>query len=142
MSDESPATGNRHAWSSPIARAAIGTIVAGPVGVAAALATGWSLVLVSTLFVAAGGVIGALTSREDDPREAAIDAMLPIGAWLVGAAIGWVILSTHVEQLPAVIGDHPAASTFGASVVGGTVVVVILIVRLRGGASDSDGLQG
>ena len=113
-----------------VGRAAVGAIIGGPVGVVTALVTGGSLVLLSATFVAAGALLGALVFEEGDMREAAVDAILPIGAWLVGAAIGWVFLSTLRHELPRILRENPAEAALGAAVVGGTLAVVVLIVRL------------
>jgi len=116
---------------SPTGRAAVGAIIGGPVGVVTALATGGRLVLLAGLCVTAAALIGALTTEgEHAPREAAIDAMLPIGVWLVGAAVGWVILATQREHLPVLLRDYPSEAALGAGVIGGTLAVVVLLVRL------------
>lgn len=100
-------------------------------GTVTALATGGPLVLLAGVFVAAGALIGALTAEdEDEPREAAIDAVLPIGVWLVGAAVGWVILATQQEHLPVLLREYPSEAALGAGVLGGTLAVFVLMVRL------------
>ncbi len=123
-------TRERGLLAEAVGRAAVGAIIGGPVGVVTAFVTGGSLVLLSGAFVAAGALIGALVFEEEDVREAAVDAILPIGAWLVGAAIGWVFLSTLRHELPGVIRRYPAQAALGAAILGGTLAVVMLIVRL------------
>ncbi|MFO8079150.1 MAG: hypothetical protein R6V07_02485, partial [Armatimonadota bacterium] len=75
-------------------------------------------------------MLGALTAEGADAREAAIDALLPVGAWMVGAAVGWVILSTFKDDLPPPVGEYLALSALAAAVLGGTLATVVLIVRL------------
>ncbi|MFP4248181.1 MAG: hypothetical protein ACLFU7_00905 [Armatimonadota bacterium] len=132
MIDErrSDGTEERGILAAPITRAAIGAIVGGPVGVVTALATGGPLVLTTGLLVIAGAMLGALTAEGADAREAAIDALLPVGVWLVGAAVGWVVLSTFREDLPSPVGEHIALSALAAAVLGGTLATVVLIFRL------------
>ncbi|MGM0491615.1 MAG: hypothetical protein ACQER1_01615 [Armatimonadota bacterium] len=123
-------TDDRGIFAAPIARAAVGAILGGPVGVVTALATGGPLVLTTGLLVIAGAMLGALTAEGADAREAAIDALLPVGAWMVGAAVGWVILSTFKDDLPPPVGEYLALSALAAAVLGGTLATVVLIVRL------------
>jgi len=111
-------------------RAAVGAIIGGPVGVVTALVVGGPLVLVTAAALIAGSLAGALTGDAEDGREAAIDAILPIGVWLVGAAIAWVILGTFHEDLPLIFQHYPLHAALGAAVLGGTVAVLLLIVRL------------
>lgn len=95
-----------------------------------ALAAGWRLVLVTALVVAAGALAGALSGEDVEPREAAVDAILPVGAWLVGAAVGWVILATLEDDLPRMLREYPSHAALGAAVLGGTLAVVVLVLRL------------
>jgi hypothetical protein len=106
-------------------------MLGGPVGVVTAFATGWPLVLLSAVCVTVGALVGAITTETENPRAAALDAMLPIGAWLVGAAVGWVVLATQSEHLPAVVRGNPSASALAAAFVGGTLAVTVLVLRLR-----------
>lgn len=114
----------------PLGRAAFGAIIGGPVGAVTALATGWSLVIATAGAVSVGALIGALTAETDDLSEAVIDAILPVGAWLVGAAIAWVLLSTQNYRLPEVVQTNPRPSTLAAAVLGGTVAVIVLVMRV------------
>ncbi|MFW5866422.1 MAG: hypothetical protein ACOCX2_01310 [Armatimonadota bacterium] len=123
-------TENRSAFANPIARAAVGAIVGGPVGVVTALATGGRLVLLTGLLLIVGAIVGALTAEGEHPREAIVDALLPIGVWLVGAAVAWVILGTFHEDLPGLLQEYPSYAALGAAVLGGTMAVVVLMVRL------------
>jgi len=115
---------------SPTLRAAVGAIAGGPVGVVTALATGGPLVAFAAVSVTIGAVIGALTAEGADLHEAAVDAILPIGAWLVGAAVAWVLLGTLQERLPAIVHAYPLAATALAAIVGGTAAVTLLLMRL------------
>lgn len=117
-------------WRSAKGRAAIGAIIGGPVGVVTALAAQWPLAMLAGLCVAAGGLVGALTGDDEDIAEAAVDAILPVGAWLVGAAIAWVILGSFREEMPPVVQERPLEAALGAAVLGGTVAVLILMARL------------
>lgn len=119
--------------TNPPGRAAVGAVIGGPVGVVTALATSGPLVVITAAALIAGALAGALTGDAEDSREAAIDAILPIGVWLVGAAIAWVILGTFEEDLPQLLRDYPLHAALGAAVLGGTVAVVVLIVRLGRG---------
>jgi hypothetical protein len=123
-------TEDRGILASPIGRAAVGAVVGGPVGVVTALATGGPLVLITGLLVLAGAMLGALTADGADAQEAAIDALLPVGAWLVGAAVGWVILSTFRDDLPQIMREYPLEATLAAAVLGGTLAAVLLVMRL------------
>ena len=117
-------------WRTPTGRAALGAMIGGPVGVVTALATGGPLVAIAALAVAAGALVGALTATGEDLREAAIDAILPIGAWLVGAAIAWVVLATQAQRLPLIVQANPQPSALVAAILGGTIAVVLMIARL------------
>ncbi len=117
-------------WRTPAGRAALGAIIGGPVGVVTALATGGPLVAITAVAVAAGALVGAVTAGGEDLREAAIDAILPIGAWLVGAAVAWVLLATQAERLPLIVQANPRPSALAAAILGGTVAVALLVTRL------------
>lgn len=111
-------------------RAALGAIAGGPIGVVTALATGGPLVALTTVSVTIGALIGALTAEGVDLREATIDAILPIGAWLVGAAVAWVLLGTLQQRLPAIVHAYPLAAAALAAIIGGTAAVTLLLMRL------------
>lgn len=99
-------------------------------GVVTALVSGWPLVVLTGMFAAAGALIGAVTADGGNSREAVIDALPPLGTWLVGAAVGWVMLASFRDQLPQFVQRYPSEATLVTAVIGGTLAVVILMTRL------------
>ncbi len=109
-------------------RAAIAVLVAGPVGVLVGLLTVLPMLPVAAVFAVAASFAGALTCPDDPAEDAAVLAILPIGSWLVGAAVGWAMLAMLADAYP-VLDEYSVIMTLVFSILGGTLSVVVVVTH-------------
>lgn len=113
---------------SSMRRAAIASSVAGPFGVLVGLLTTLPMLPVTAAFVVVGALVAAFTCPEDPMHEAGVMAILPIGAWLVGAAVGWAALAMIADAYPG-LERYAFVLTLLFSVLGGTLSVFVVITH-------------
>ena len=111
-------------------RAAVAASIAGPLGVLAGLLTALPLLPVTAVFVIAGALVAALTCPEDSSGDAAVLAILPIGTWLVGAAVGWAGLALLADAYP-LLDRYSFILTLLAAIVGGTLSVTLVVTHFH-----------
>lgn len=111
--------------------AAVGSILGGPLGVAVAWLGGLGLFWPSLIGVVGGALAGGLIAGRDEPSEAAIHAILPIGSWLVGAGGGWLFVFALMARSFMFWGERTVMAASGiAAFVGGTIAVIVMVGRL------------
>lgn len=109
-------------------RAAVAASVAGPFGVLIGLVTPLALLPITALVVVAAALTAALTCPEDPRSEAGVLAILPIGAWLVGAAVGWAALAMLADAYP-VLDRYSFLLTLLFAIAGGTLSVLVVVTH-------------
>ncbi len=122
--------GGRASRRPAMRRAAVAVSLAGPVGVVVALLAGWPVLPITAICAAAAGLAAALTSSEDSAGDAAVLAILPIGAWLIGAAVGWGILAVVADSYP-VLDRYAFVATLLAAALFGALSVAVVVFNFR-----------
>lgn len=118
-------------WFTSMRGASIGAILGGPLGVLAGWLLAAELLCPAVAGACIGSLTGALLADPDDIAEAVVTAILPAGAWLVGAGGGWMFGYMLIGRHICFWGENVAMTLarIGA-LLGATIAVLVIVGRL------------